>query len=283
MLKIIDAHLHFFNREGFRKTAQEISQVTYSAEGLKSEFDASGVIAAIVMTTAGRDPHPASGQSRDMVLKDGSLGCLYSCVGVNPVQLQKDGAELEDIERELCSEKVTGIKIYAGYFPYYAFDPVYDPIYRLAVKYDVPVAIHCGDTSSPQGLLKYAHPLTIDELAVSHPDINFVICHMGDPWVMDTAELITKNPNVYTDVSGLIAGNRDHIHRLKNTRLFVEHFQRALVYADRYDKILFGTDWPLVPIAPYIEFIKAMIPEEHYAKVFCENARLVYPKLRDLQ
>ena len=37
-MKIIDAHLHFADREGFKKTARDISEISYTARGLRSEF-----------------------------------------------------------------------------------------------------------------------------------------------------------------------------------------------------------------------------------------------------
>jgi len=274
--------LHFQNREGFKKTAKEISQVEFSAAGLRREFEQSNVVAGIVMTTAGREAHQTSQYNVDLTLEDGGLDCLFSCVGVNPVLLQEDDRELQYIEDELQKTRTVGIKIYPGYFPYYVYDPIYDPVYELAKKYDVPVVIHCGDTSSPRGLLKYSHPLTIDELAVNYQDVTFVVCHLGDPWVMDTAELISKNPNVYTDVSGLIAGNAYYVYQRKNTVLYSQHIQRAFVYADRYDKIMFGTDWPLVPIGPYIEFIKSIVPETAQEEVFFHNALTVFPRMKAL-
>lgn len=281
-MKIIDAHLHFSNTEGLKKTAMDIGQVDYSARGLKEEFEESDVIAGIVMTTAGRDPHQSPVYPIEIALEDGRPDNLLSCLGVNPIQLQEDSRELMNIEKELNKSSVTGFKIYAGYFPYYVYDPIYDPIYDLAKKYNVPVAIHCGDTQSSRGLLKYSHPLTIDELAVKHEEITFVICHLGIPWVMDTAELILKNHNVYADVSGLIAGNKDQIEQMKDTRLYIEYIQQGLVYANRYDKILFGSDWPLVPIKPYIEFIKHIIPDKYHEDVFYNNALTVFPKMKKL-
>lgn len=279
ILKVIDAHLHFSNKEGFKETATKIGHLEYSAKGLKEAFEQSGVVAGVVMTTPRREE--LSSQD-ELILEDGSLDCLLSCVGVNPEKLKEDDQELLYIEEELKKCTVTGIKIYPGYFPYYVYDEVYEPIYVLAKKYNVPVVIHCGDTQSPHGLLKYAHPLTIDELAVKYQEITFVICHMGVPWVMDTAELIAKNPNVYTDLSGLIAGSSEEVKRMSNTRLYVELIQQALVYANRYDKVLFGTDWPLVPIEPYIDFIKRVVPEAYYEDVFYNNALSVFPKIKDL-
>ena len=130
--------------------------------------------------------------------------------------------------------------------------------------------------------MKYSHPLTIDELAVKQEEITFVICHMGVPWIIDAAEVIAKNHNVYGDLSGLLAGNEEHVLKKKDTRLYVEYIQQALVIANCYDKLLYGSDWPLVPMEPYVGFIKHLIPEEHHEAVFYRNALKVYPKLCDI-
>lgn len=280
-LKIIDAHLHFSDHDGLKETAREIGQVDYSVKGLMKEFREANVIAGIVMNTPKDDGGPLD-DTMWMDLKKEAPDLLFSCVGINPIRLQEDPNELIRIEKELNKSHVVGIKLYAGYFHCYVYDPVYNPIYGLARKYNVPVAIHCGDTQSPRGLLKYSHPLTIDELAVEHQDIHFIICHLGVPWVMDTSELILKNPNVYTDVSGLIAGNKEHVKEMKNTRFFVDPIQQGFVYANRYDKILFGTDWPLAPIEPYVEFVKQIIPEGYQEDVFYNNALKVFPKIKSM-
>ncbi len=281
-MKIIDAHFHFSNQLGFKETAKHISQVEFSAQGLRQEFEQAGVIAGIIMSTPRGELDEPSGSPEEFDLEDGAVDGLLSCVGVNPEKLKEDHKELDYIEGELKKRRVTGIKLYPGYFPYYVYDSIYDPIYELARKYQVPVAIHCGDTQSPKGLLKYSHPLTIDELAVKQDDVTFVICHMGVPWVIDAAEVIAKNHNVYADLSGLIAGNKMHVMKMKDTRLYVEYIQQALVMSNCYDKVLYGSDWPLVPIEPYVEFIKHLIPEEYHEAVFYRNALKVYPKLNEI-
>ncbi|WP_132282774.1 amidohydrolase family protein [Natranaerovirga hydrolytica] len=280
-MKVIDAHLHFSNREGFKNTAKEIGQVDYSATGLKKSFQSANIVAGVIMGTPSRETNQVYGYPDEFIYEDGTLDCLFSCVGVNSERLIEDAeTELFYIEEELKKDKVVGIKIYAGYFHYYAYDPIYTPVYELAKKYNIPVAIHCGDTQSPSGLLKYAHPLTIDELAVNYSDINFIICHIGSPWALDAAEVIAKNNNVYTDLSGLLAGNEKEVRRMKSVRLFREHYQKALIFANSYDKVLFGTDWPLVPIQPYVEFVQSLIPKEYYEQVFYKNALEVYSRMK---
>jgi len=189
--------------------------------------------------------------------------------------------QLDSIESELSRHDTVGIKLYAGYYPYYVYDKIYEPVYHLAAKYNLTIVIHSGATYSDRALLKYSHPLTVDELAVKYRNINFVIAHLGDPWVMDTAAVVAKNPNVYADLSGLLVANESTIVSYRKNRLFMDHIMRSLVYAENYKKFLFGSDWPLAPVKPYIEFVKDLVPEDFHEDVFWKNAVNVFPKLRE--
>ena len=98
-------------------------------------------------------------------------------------------------------------KIYLGYVHRYAYDPVYRPYYEFAGKYKVPVVFHTGDTASKRAKLKYADPLTVDEVAVDYPNTTFVIAHCGNPWIESAAEVAYKNDNVYLECSALLTGD----------------------------------------------------------------------------
>lgn len=50
----------------------------------------------------------------------------------------------------------------------------------------------------------------------------------------------------------------------------------ALDYIENYDKVLYGSDWPLVNITKYIQSIKSIIPPEYWNKVFYENAKRLF-------
>ncbi|MCT8137932.1 amidohydrolase family protein [Anaerobacillus sp. CMMVII] len=281
-MKIIDAHMHFSKIESFQKTAKDRSHIDYTYEGLLQEYRDANVVLGIGMgvTEQQLGGFPDSSAPTPMgldMLKDEHTRIVY-CPGVNPYSLGT--AELLALEAELTSQRVVGIKIYLGYYPYYAYDKIYGPVYELAAAYNVPVVFHCGDTYSERGLLKYSHPLTLDEVAVQNRNVTFMMAHFGDPWVLDGAEVVYKNSNMYADLSGLIVGDRQEVKRISNTPHFYDHLRHAITFCDHYEKLLFGTDWPLVQVQPYIEFIKTFIPDQYVEDVFYNNALKVFPKLK---
>ncbi|MBY0122682.1 amidohydrolase family protein [Bacillus sp. S/N-304-OC-R1] len=280
-MKIIDAHIHFSNIRSFHQTANELSFVDYSYNGFEKEYNEANVVLSIAMgvteTSNMGFPDQYSETPMGLDLANSIPSQIVYCPGINPYDLGENA--LVRLEDEIQKPNVVGMKIYLGYYPFYAYDEVYEPVYRLAEKYSLPVVFHTGDTYSERGLLKYAHPLTIDEVAVKHRNVKFMMAHFGDPWTLTGAELIYKNSNVYADLSGLIVGTEKELKRHSEGR-FLNHLRHALVFADSYDKLLFGTDWPLVPVLPYIDFIKNLIPEEFHQDVFFHTATKVFPKIK---
>ena len=123
---------------------------------------------------------------------------------------------------------------------------------------------------SSNGKLKYAHPLNIDDIAVEYREVNFLIAHFGNPWFMDAAEVISKNENVYADLSGFVAGSDDYNYV---TKYQLPRLKEAVGWIDDPSRLLYGSDWPLTPMKEYIEFIRTLFPnEDDQEKVFCKNA-----------
>ncbi|GLB57892.1 amidohydrolase family protein [Cytobacillus sp. NCCP-133] len=280
-MKVIDAHIHFSYIKSFHHTANELSLVDYSFKGHQEEFEKANVILSIAMGLTETDqmgfPDYEAKTPMGLDLAANIPANIVYCPGINPYDVNQEA--LDRLELDLQKPNVVGIKIYLGYYPFYAYDQVYEPVYSLAAKYLVPVVFHTGDIYSERGLLKYSHPLAIDEVAVKHRKVNFLMAHFGDPWTLTGAEIIYKNPNVYADLSGLIVGPEKELKKHSEGR-FLDHLRHALVFADSYDKLLFGTDWPLAPVGTYIDFIKELIPEEHHEDIFYNTALKVYPKIK---
>lgn len=274
-MKIIDSHIHFSNIASFREHAQNSSDVDYSHSGFEKETEENNVVHSVCMGLAENSPHlfPDAGVKTPMLaeLAEKMPPSVSLCLGINPHTLDEQSVvKMEDMIKS-CGN-IVGLKIYAGYYHFDIYDPVYTPAYRLAEKYDLTVAIHSGDTFSDRGLLVFSHPLQVDKLAVTHRDMRIVICHMGEPWIFDACEVAFKNKNVYMDLSGLLTGNSAYIAGMAAKQLFLDRLKSALTLLDNYDKVMYGTDWPLAPMNAYIDFCKMLVPPETYDRVFYQNA-----------
>lgn len=265
--RIIDAHLHFNPEEPyFSQIAREAGHVN-SWEHLQEEYARLGYVGGIVMG------------NRSLNIKDHDYpGPLWYCVGLDREYL--GGNSLEQaaplIEENLRNSRCVGIKLYPGYDPCYIYEAAYEPVYELAKQYGKPVAVHTGETAGQGALLKYCHPLTLDEVAVRHPHLQLVMCHFGNPWLMDAAAVVDKNENVALDLSGLLEGRFSVDTLFQKKRGYLDQLRGWLDYLDNYDDVMFGTDWPLVNLEEYVNFIERLIPEEEQEKVFFSNANRIY-------
>jgi len=278
-LKIIDSHVHYSQIQSFVDCANQTSAVDYSLKGYINEASENNIVQSVCMglteTTPGGFPDLKSDMPMTADLETNLPPGMSLCLGINPHTLCKKS--LDKTEASIKNNKsIVGMKIYAGYYHVDVTDRIYDPVYNLAEKYDITIVVHTGETFSERGLLKYSHPLILDELAVLHPDLRIVACHMGVPWVFDACEVASKNLNVYLDISGILVGNAAFIRLQTANSLVTDRYRQALEFMQRYDKVLYGTDWPLVPMRAYIDFCKKLIPDEFHERVFYQNAIRVY-------
>ena len=200
-----------------------------------------------------------------------------------------DRHHLRLVERQLNKERalVVGFKAYLGYVRAGPADPGYEPYYKLAAKYSLPVIFHTGDTWSKTAKLRYAHPIGVDDVAADHPEVRFVIAHFGNPWFIDAAEVIYKNDNVWADLSGLYVGDDKSLTDLLKQEplpsvgsgVLIGELRNALAYAERPERLLYGTDWPLVSMPVYRRFIEAILPKENHQMVFRNNAEALFGPL----
>ncbi len=172
--------------------------------------------------------------------------------------------------------KITAIKLFPGYRPFYPHDPRLAPVYEFAHHRGVPVMIHEGDTMERDALVKFARPIEVDEVAVRYPDVRFVLCHFGNPWMEEAAELVYKNENVYADTSGLLATPTAHyfdrmVERCRRRLL------NAIVTVGSPDRILYGSDWPLESIATAVGLVDGLdLPREDRDAILGGNARRLF-------
>jgi predicted TIM-barrel fold metal-dependent hydrolase len=181
--------------------------------------------------------------------------------------------QVDELRGLLQNREIKGLKLYPGYEPFYPADPKLEPAYRLAEEFDVPVMIHTGDTYSPTGKVKYSHPLHVDEVAVDFPRVKFLICHLGNPWFRDCMEVVYKNDNVFTDISGLTLGQfTDRFEAYMRQQL-----KEMILWGVNPNKVLYGTDWPLATMESYRQFMDELhLPDRDKDLMLFENAAALF-------
>ena len=287
-MKIIDAHMHYYNKEGFVQVAAnagyentaacwqricEENNIVFSVAMGNTMYTSSrygGVPPRLIDLAAPFDEEHYN-QPQNMGY----------CMGVQSELITEANAEAtaREFEHYIQDEHCLGLKLYPGYESVYVNDRRHWPLFELARAYDVPVVIHTGDTARPDGLLKYSHPLTVDEAAVNFRDVTFVIAHCGCPWLVDACEVAAKNANVAIDVSGLLEGKPKPLVLFEHQAGFWRQLHTWLSYMGDFSRVMYGSDWPLVNIPLYIRMISYIIPEQHYEAVFYENALRIFPKI----
>ena len=261
---IIDCHVHLNNYHDERAVSLDESLV--NLQGAMAE---AGVSYALVLTSYLVNPNRPS--TAEVVRAIENIDSLAVVAGISYVHYkERDLRELADF---LKAGLVKGLKLYPGYEPFYPHDKRLEVVYELAEEFEVPVMIHCGDTFTPRGKLKYAHPLEVDEVAVDHPDVKLVICHLGNPWFVDCMEVVYKNKNVYADFSGLVLGAFTEAFEA----YMEQQIEEVILYAGEPDRFLFGSDWPICSMKSYVAFVQQLKMEEPQRHaIMYDNARRLF-------
>jgi predicted TIM-barrel fold metal-dependent hydrolase len=261
---IIDCHTHLNWYDD-----EDSPQLEGRYRRLRSEMDEHGVDYALVLTSYKVNEHrPSVDDILEVVGDDPKIGVVAG-VSYNNYR----AADLAHLRVLLRTRRIKALKLYPGYEPFYVHDARLRVVYEMAAEFNVPVMIHTGDTYDPKGKVKYAHPLEVDEVAVDFPDVTFVICHLGNPWVTDAMEVMYKNDNVVADVSGFTLKHFEE----RFERYMLRQVREVIDFAGDRNKLLFGTDWPICDMGSYIRFVQKLeLSEQEAELIFWRNSVRVF-------
>lgn len=289
-MKIIDAHMHYYDIDKFYEVAANAGHQN-TAICWQRICEENGIVFAVAMGNSEDAPVRFGGSTPRLINLSGPFDCEHYnqpanmgyCLGVKSEDITLANAEktAQEFEYYMSDPHCLGIKFYPGYRPVYIYDERHYPLFELAKQYNVPVAVHTGDTATPAAKLRYGHPLTVDEVAADFPEVQFVICHCGNPWLLDATEVATKNDNVAIDLSGLLEGIPGP-HFYRQNRGYFDYLGMWLRYMNRWDKLMYGSDWPLINIPDYIAIMRQLIPEEQHEAFFYGNALRVYSRIQKI-
>lgn len=154
---------------------------------------------------------------------------------------------------------------------FYANDPDHYPLWEALSGMHAPVLFHTGMAGAGAGApggggvkLKFTRPIPyLDDIAADFPDLTIIGAHPAWPYQDEALAVARHKPNYFIDLSGWAP----------------RYFPQSLVEQSRsilQDKVLFGTDWPAIPVDRWMrEFDALQFPETVRRKIYLDNARKV--------
>jgi predicted TIM-barrel fold metal-dependent hydrolase len=184
--------------------------------------------------------------------------------GLDPYEGMEGVRRLERAVRELG---FVGAHMYPHWFELAPDHAKWYPYYAKCVELDVPVQMQVGQSliyTPEQRLRSVGRPIALDAVACDFPELKLIGIHIGIPWTEEMIAMAWKHPNVYIGCDA---------HSPK-------YWPASFVqYVNTYgqDKVIFGTDFPVLDFARTREEIEALgLKEEPKRKLLRENALRIY-------
>lgn len=181
-----------------------------------------------------------------------------------------------EVRQAIYEWKLNGLLLTPPYGHYYATDRQVYPFYEMAVEARIPVYFHhshqYGDARDCP--LKYARVSILDDLIIDFPDLRFNVEHMGYPWTEELLSMMSRSPNVYTDIAMFVQpygmGVGRHLMLARNLGMARDY--------GVLDRVFYGSDYVGESVDEYIHLVQREIAYlEHDLNRDME--RLGYPPL----
>eukprot|EP00164_Ancoracysta_twista_P006222 GFYU01008630.1.p1 GENE.GFYU01008630.1~~GFYU01008630.1.p1 ORF type:complete len:314 (-),score=38.71 GFYU01008630.1:298-1182(-) len=191
---------------------------------------------------------------------DGHQG-LY---GVAAVNLRKPEEAVPELRRAVNELGFKALRVVQWMWELPPTSPYYYPLYLACVELNIPVCLQVGHTG-PLMTSETGRPIPyIDRIALDFPSLRIVGGHVGYPWTNEMIAVATKHENVFIDTSAYSAAR----------------YPQELVgfiQTNGSKKVMFGTNFPMIPHGKCLKGIDALIPDEAKRRSFLhENADRVF-------
>ena len=126
------------------------------------------------------------------------------------VDPHKGQAAIDEAVRAVREHHVLGFHFHPIMGHYSVDDPALRPLFDAIAELGVPVMVDVGTTGMGAGLpgglgsrIRHAHPMCVDELAATFPQLTIIAAHPGWPWVDEMTAVALHKGNVFWELSGL--------------------------------------------------------------------------------
>ncbi len=174
---------------------------------------------------------------------------------------------LRDLEQAVKEYGFVGAHLYPHWCELAPDHARYYPYYAKCCELDIPLMMQVGQNlvySRQRRLPSVGRPITLDRVAIDFPELRLIGIHIGIPWTDEMIAMCWKHEHVY------MAGDA----------YAPQHWPPQFVhYANTYgrEKVLFGTDWPVIDPERAVREIQALgMREEAHQLLMRDNALRVF-------
>ena len=158
---------------------------------------------------------------------------FHALAGIDPTEGMAGVRALEQAVREFG---FIGAHLYPHWFELAPDHAKYYPFYAKCVELDVPIQMQVGQSlvyDPKRPLRSVGRPITLDTVACDFPELKLIGIHVGIPWTDEMIAMAWKHKNVFI-------GSDAH-----SPKYWPPSFVH---YLNSYgqDKVIFGTDWPVL-------------------------------------
>lgn len=244
---IIDAHYHPYFIEEICQT-ESVAQIrrkelayyktpVVPLQHLRDRIKASGVDKCFLL------PHDYVVQGGDKIsidemkyLKSISDDLFFPFVSVDP----KSETVVDQLIQAFSEYKLYGLVLNPAKQNFDPNDPSMSEIYDTCIEYNKPIIFHCGMSWEPDCLISNSHPMQFERVAYLYPKLRICLAHFGFPWVKETAVLMSKYRNIYSDTALLYFDSAaEFYHYVFNVQIPITWIDRSLRH-----QIMFGSNMP---------------------------------------
>jgi len=155
-------------------------------------------------------------------------------IGFGVVDPTKDGVSVKHLGSLRDKLGLEGVVLYCSGCGFHPAHSRAMRLYEAAEELEVPVFFHNGEPLSADGVLDYAQPVLLDEVARNFEGLKIVVGNMGEPFLEQTLLLVSRRKNVYADLT-IRPSNVWHVYNV-----VVAAYEAGVM-----DKLLFGSGYPL--------------------------------------
>ena len=279
--KAIDAVVNIWTREALshrpdwgdeffvgKMNAENALMAGLSLEEIIEKMEQAGIEKAfLIAARAGRVGLPGCYHMPYSVVADACAKYperFYGLAGIDPFEGMDGVRAFEDAIKNMG---FVGAHLYPHWYELAPDHAKYYPFYAKCCELNVPIQMQVGQSmvySQEYRTKSVGQPIALDAVACDFPELKLIGIHVGIPWHDEMISMAWKHDNIFIGCDA---------HRPK-------YWPKSFIrYLNSYgqDKIIFGTDFPVLEFKKTIDDIDALgLKSEVRKKLLRDNVIRVY-------